>query len=253
MKRAGTRASRVYYNLVVGLGLVTVALAAYRVAGSGVGYQWLILASLTVLTGPLAFPLPGIKAKISLADTLICTNLVFFGPAAGALTAALDGITGSLRCKTKARRLEYLLFNTGVMTLSAALGGEFFIHALGRAAFQYNPVPSGGTFLASLGLLAAVYYFCNTLLVAAMVALDQGKDVLTVWRNNFTWALVNYVAASAVAGLLALVGDWIVARTMITVVVVLAALYVSIKAYIAKAAEAERTPQSTAAAASQSN
>ena len=250
MKRAGSRASRVYYSLIVGLGLVTVVLAAHLVARTGTGYQWLILASLTVLTGPLALPLPGVKAKISLADTIICTNLVFFGPAAGALTAALDGITGSLRCKTKARRSEYLLFNTGVMTLSAALGGEVFIRVMGRAAFHYNPAASGGTFLVALGLLAAVYYFSNTLLVAAMVALDQGKDVLTVWRNNFTWALVNYVAASAVAGLLALVGDSLMAGTMIAVVVALAALYVSIKAYISKAAEALRTRQSTAATAS---
>ena len=232
---------RVYYSLVVGLGLATIALAAYRVTTTGVGYQWLILASLTVITGPLAIPLPGVKAKISLADTIICTNLVIFGPAAGALTAALDGITGSLRCRTKGRRLEFLLFNTGAMTISAALGGEFFVRALGGAAFHYTPVPSGGTFLATLGLLAAVYYFCNTLMVAAMVALDQGQDMLTVWRKNFTWALVNYVAATAVAGLLAVLGSWTVARTMITVVVVAAVLHVSIKGYVAKAAEAAKT------------
>jgi hypothetical protein len=241
---------RVYYSLVVGLGLVTIALAAYRVATTGVRYQWLILASLTIITGPLAIPLPGVKAKISLADTIICTNIVLFGPAAGALTAALDGITGSLRCKTKARRLEFLLFNTGVMTLSAALGGEVFTRVLGGAAFHANPAASGGTFLVALGLLAVLYYLTNTLVVAAMVALDQGKDVLTVWRNNFTWALVNYVAASAVAGVLVLIGDSTMARTMIAVLVVLAALYVSIKAYIAKAAEADRNQQAVASAVS---
>jgi hypothetical protein len=231
------------------LGLITIGLAAYRVSGTHIGYQWLILASLTIFTGALALPLPGVKAKISLADTIICTNIVLFGPAAGALTAALDGITGSLRCKTKSRRLEFLLFNTAVMTLSATLGGEVFTRVLGGAAFHANPAASSGTFLVALGLLAGVYYLSNTLLVAAMVALDQGKDLLTVWRNNFTWALVNYVAASAMAGVLALIGDSTISRTMIAVVVVLAALYVSIKAYIAKAAEADRNQQAVASAA----
>jgi uncharacterized membrane protein len=249
MKAAVAQVCRVYYNLVVGLGLVTIAFALYRVATNGIGCQWLILASLAILTGVFALPLPGVKAKISLADTVICTNLVLFGPAAGALTAALDGIAGSLRCKTKSRRLEFLLFNTAAMTLSAALGGEAFIRVLGQTAFRYNSVASGGRFLLALGLLALVYYLTNTLSVAAMVALDQGKNVLTVWRNGFLWAMVNYVAASAMAGVLALIGDLITARTLVAVLTVLAPLYVSLKAYVTKAAEAERNQQSSAAAA----
>jgi len=59
------------------LGIGTIAFSLYSVLSKAHGYQWLYLASLTVLTGAFTVKIPGIDSKISIAGTFIFTNLIF--------------------------------------------------------------------------------------------------------------------------------------------------------------------------------
>jgi len=238
MKGSRTDASRLYFGAMVALGAAVIGLAGYRLLSGGTGYQWLILASLTVVTGSFALKIPGINSRISIGDTLICTNLVLFGPAAGTLTAVLDGVFGSLRCKTKSRRLEFALFNASSMAISASLGGLVFTQVVGKSLFSRDPVTPVSTFLPALALMALVYYLANSVFVAAIVALEQQQNVFSVWRDKFIWPIVNYIAAAAVAGLLAQNEGSITALLVLTILAVLAAIYVSSKSYVDTAEEA---------------
>ena len=238
MKGSRTDASRLYFGAMVALGAAVIGLAGYRLLSGGTGYQWLILASLTVVTGSFALKIPGINSRISIGDTLICTNLVLFGPAAGTLTAVLDGVFGSLRCKTKSRRLEFALFNASSMAISASLGGLVFTQVVGKSLFSRDPVTPVSTFLPALALMALVYYLANSVFVAAIVALEQHENVFSVWRDKFIWPIVNYIAAAAVAGLLAQNEGSITALLVLTILMVLAAIYVSSKSYVDTAEEA---------------
>src|SRR5437867_4115216 len=114
------------------LGIAIIALCAIRLSDGSTSFQWIILASLTVLTGSFTVKIPGIHSKISVADTFVFTNIILFGPAAGAITAALDGLMGSVRMSPSTRRLGYMLFNMTAMALSAFAGAEVFFGLLGR-------------------------------------------------------------------------------------------------------------------------
>jgi HD-GYP domain-containing protein (c-di-GMP phosphodiesterase class II) len=222
---------------MVALGLTACGIAAWNLLSGNTAYQWLILASLTIVTGSLTIKLPGVNSKISLSDTLICINLVLFGPAAGTITAALDGIFGSLRAKTASRRLEFALFNASSMALSACLGGLAFWTLVGKPLYR-DPITPIGSLLPALALLALVYYFANSTFVATIVALEQHVNVFSVWREKFLFAIVNYIAAASVAGLLAQTEGSITALMVLTILTALAAIYVSSKSYADTAGDA---------------
>ncbi len=238
MKGSQTTASRIYFWAMVALGLAVCGIAAWNLLSGNLAYQWLILAALTIVTGSFTIKLPGVDSKISLSDTLICVNLVLFGPAAGTITAALDGIFGSLRAKTASRRLEFALFNASSMALSACLGGLAFSTLIGKPMLYRDPITPIGSLLPALALLALVYYFANSTFVATIVALEQHLNVFSVWRDKFLFAIVNYIAAASVAGLLAQTEGSITALMVLTILTALAAIYVSSKSFADTAGDA---------------
>jgi uncharacterized membrane protein len=60
------------------------------------------MAVLAGIVATFALKIPGINSKISVADIFIFINVIFFGPPAGCLSAAIEGLAGSIRCSTSA-------------------------------------------------------------------------------------------------------------------------------------------------------
>lgn len=216
----------VYRFAIVALGLGAILFSGYRIFQQTMGLQWLVLASLALLTGSFTIRIPGINSKISVAETFIITNLLLFGPAIGCITAALDGLLGSLRCKTAARRRQCLLFNTAVMALSAFAGGEVFYAMIGRSQPYGTAMTAIDQMLLPLAALALVYYLVNTLAVAAMVGLDSRQNIYSIWRRNFLWLSANYVTAAVTAGLLVLNARSITPAVLVTVLAIIVSSYV---------------------------
>jgi hypothetical protein len=223
--------------------MVAIGLAGYRVVLSSLGYQWLVLASLTILTGPLAVRIPGHRAKISVAETIIITNLLLFGPAIGCLTAGLDGLMGSLRCKSKSRRLEFMLFNVAVMGLSAYLAGEAFSALVAKTSLNGASGLAFENVLIPLGMLTLVYYLINTLTVAAVIGLDHRQNIYRIWKENFLWSAANYVTAAVTAGLLALITRSITPAVLATVLAILISSFFACRNYLGKVAHGMQYPE----------
>lgn len=80
-----------YLAVVAALGAAAVGLSLYRVVSGG-GYQWILLAYGTVLTGTLTIVIPGVNSKLSVSDAFVFINTILFGTAAGVLTAAAMAI-----------------------------------------------------------------------------------------------------------------------------------------------------------------
>jgi diguanylate cyclase (GGDEF)-like protein/putative nucleotidyltransferase with HDIG domain len=196
-------AYRSFFLSVVTLGLGFTAISCYQTAAHELGYQWLILASLTVITGSFTVRIPGVNSKVSVADTFIFTNIVLFGPAAGTVTAALDGLAGSIRAKTTSRRLEFTLFNTANMALSAQLAGVAFYGILGKGPlYGIGPVRLRDV-LIPMAILGLVHYISNSGAVAVMVALETRSNLYRIWRDSFLWTSIAYLSCASVSVLIA--------------------------------------------------
>lgn len=227
---------RMFLCSVVLLGLGVYAFSLYRVFQNHLGYEWIILASLTLLTASFTLKIPGTISKISVAEIFIVINLLLFGPAVGCITAGLDGLLGSIRCKTRSRRLQFMLFNMAVMGLSAFGAGEAFTLVARRPLLFRAEGATLEEILVPLACLALVYYLINTLAVAAVIGLDSQQSIYQVWRKNFLWLSPNFAMAAITAGLLVLATPSITPAVVATILAILVSSYFTCRNYLLKAA-----------------
>jgi uncharacterized membrane protein len=214
------------YNSVIGaLGAAAVAFSIYRVVLDGVSYQWIILAYLTVLTGTFTTAIPGVNSKFSVSDTFIFLNTILFGTAAGVLTGALDALVGSLRCRTTAQRKRVLPFNTAVLGLSVFAAGQLFFKMLGQGPLTQGAFVPLSKLALPLIVSALVYYLCNSMLVAGMLAVNSGNSLFRLWRTGMAKTLGITLAGAAAGALLAFSVRSITPLTLLIVVSILVSIY----------------------------
>jgi len=227
----------IYLCLVEALGLGIIALSWYLLYRQGTGFEWVLLAVLAVLSGSLTVKIPGINSKVSVADAFIFANIVLYGPAVGAITAILDGLMVPNKSKSFKRKLNYKLFNVGVMALSAFLGGQAFSLLYGRVSPHVGPLPTLNQLFPPLIILATVYYLVNTGCVAAIVALEANKHVYEIWRDRFRWIAINYYTAALISGLLAFDRSSITPMVLACIGFILLVVHLSERGYVKKFAE----------------
>lgn len=228
-----------YYYLygVTVLGFAVILLSTVQVFRPQVPLEWIIVASLTILTGSFTVKIPGLNSKVSVADTFIFANMILFGVAAGTITATLDGFMGSLRSQTGGRRLEYMLFNVGATALSAYLAGATFFAVIGQGPLFRGQPPTLWAILVSVVLMALVHYLANSGSVAAMVALDSRQNIYAIWREGFLWTSITSLTGASVAGLIALNVNAITPAVIGIIAPTVLIIYFTYKTYLEKVEE----------------
>jgi len=224
-----------YAMIILGLGVL--AYSILRVFYLDIGLQWLILALITVLTSSHSIKIPSINAKISIGDTLYFTNVLLFGVPAGVITAALDGLAGSLRSQTRTRRLRYMLFNVAAMACSAHLAGSLFFKISGIGPLFGG---FGGSFidlLIPLSILGFSHYLFNSGSVAIIVALEKRQSLFFIWKDGFLWTSITYFAGVAAASFIALTFGDVTPKVLGVAIPVLLAVYFTYKTYLKKVDE----------------
>jgi len=224
------------YSIEV-LGLAVFGYSIIRVMGGDAGYQWLIPAVLTVLTGAFTVNIPGVNSKISVADTFVFTNMMLFGPAAGTITAALDGFMASVRFKSSSRRMRATPFNMAAMALSAFVAGQVFFVLLERDPLFRGPAVGLREIFFPMVALALVYYLCNSGTVAVIAALDFRKNIYRFWRENFLFTSLTYFTGASVASLIAINFSSITPAMLVIIIPILLVTYFTNKTHLDKIEE----------------
>jgi uncharacterized membrane protein len=226
-----------FHYFMVALGLGFIALLLQDTFGTRVHYQWMILAVLAVLGGFITVKIPGIKIKFSLADTFVFANIILFGPIIGAVTAAIDGLVGSLRCKSKSRRMEFTLFNLAATTIPAYIAGEIFVRILAQQPISQNLGMISAAAFFPVMVLAISYYLLNSTCVAIIVALQAERDLAQVWRENLLWGLIPPIACALAAVFIAAGIRAMTPLTAAAMLIMLAAIYLTFRASVEKVAQ----------------
>jgi len=216
---------KIYFFSTAALGFVLMAFCYYQTLLSGLDTRWMVLAALTLMVASFTLKIPGLNSKISVADTFIMINLIFFGPAVGCITAALEAFAGSLRSSTVSRRLEFTLFNMGNGAICAYLSGLIYFQVLGSAPLCQAPTIAVADLLVAAVILALAYYLLNSGTVALMLALESRKGFCGIWRANFLLYSLNYFASAFGAALIALNGNLITLINLLAAGLVVTILY----------------------------
>jgi hypothetical protein len=103
-----------------------------------------------------------------------------------------------------------------------------------------------------LTVSAAVFFVVNTVPVAIIISLTEGRNVLKVWTNIFHFSFPYFVASGAIAGVVLAASERIGWQVPLFVLPVMFGMYHSYKRYFATNSEATQARPARAQAASAS-
>jgi putative nucleotidyltransferase with HDIG domain len=192
---------RTYVIGVIVAGMIAVAASFNDMLAHPVGYQWFILAALTVISGSATVRLPSIPASLSVSETFVFTSVLMFGASAGTLTVALDGLIISFWLSGPRKEVHRVLFNMAAPALSIWVASQLFFYLAGIRPLSQNAAAIQD-FLLPLLVFTVLYFGLNSWLIAFAVALETSSSPLLIWRNNFVWLSLNFLCGASVAALL---------------------------------------------------
>jgi putative nucleotidyltransferase with HDIG domain len=198
--RAGnplSRQARTYIAAIAAIGLPVAAYCAYALVHQGVRPEFFLLAILTLVSGRFTLKIPSVEAYCSPSEMFTFTNVLLFGPEAGAITLAADSLLLAWQRKLTAAQT---LFNFANLALSVWVAGTLFfrIAEIDHPLFAADILPSAGL-IVPLAVLAAAYYLVNSGLTATAIAFARRRSVVSVWREHFLWLGPGYAAGVCVA------------------------------------------------------
>jgi len=230
---------RGFVSLVILLGLLVILESVLQLYRAPIGPQWLLLASLTLISGSACVRLRHSGVTISISEVFVFSAVLLYGPAAGTLTVALDSLVISFWIARRRPEIERALFNVAVPALSAWCSAHLFFWTSGIAPLSEQPA-SINEILPSLVLFAVTYFLLNSSLIAIRIAFNRHDNALAVWRQSFMWLSLNYFCGASVAVLVVGNNRTIDLRFVGIVVPVLLVLYFTFKTSMERVEDAYR-------------
>ncbi len=196
-----TPRGQLYILVVAVAGLLVVGHCITMLLANPIGWEWVVLAGLTLLSGFFTVRVPSFQARISVSETFVFTSVLLFGTCAGTLTVALDTLVAALSSRRRAREPLRVLFNLASASLSIWIASHAFyawsgIEPLSNAATK---VPE---LLWPLVGMTLIHFLLNSGMVAAALATERKENAFTIWRQIFPWLSINYFGGASVAALL---------------------------------------------------
>ena len=176
-----------------------------------IGWNWTVLALLTLLSGSATVSLPSMPATVSVSETFVFTSVILFGSSAGTVTVALDAAIISFWSYRKGQPVYKILFNVCALPLTIWLASHLFfaltqLNAGGRPEaglplFRNSSPVTIGELLGPLFVFTVVYFGLNSWIITFAIALERQLSPLPVWRDNFARLSLNYFGGASVAAL----------------------------------------------------
>jgi len=127
--------------------------------------------------------------------------VLLYGPAAGTLIVALDGLVMSFWIAKRVRTPHRALFNMAAPAVSAWCSAHIFFYLTGIPPLNTAPT-SLDHVLPGLVVFATTYFGLNSWLITIAIAAHTASSAVKVWRDNFVWLSINYFFGASVAVLL---------------------------------------------------
>ncbi len=222
--------TRLFVLTVTALGAVAVAQALRTVQPASIDPVMLgilvVLAAVSQRVQIILFR----SSAISVSIAAVIAAYVLFGTPFAVLVALVEALVNSF---TPSRKPAVkVAFNAGSLALSAFAAGSAYTLVGG----QLRPTDIAGTLVAVL-VSGAVYFLVNTFLTASVIALSERQSLVAIWKTNYAWMPVNFLATAAQGAALAMASQALGVFGVAMFTLPLAVAWYSFKLYIAKSTE----------------
>ena len=197
-RRPLPRAGSLYVAGVVAAGAVVVVFSAWDLWSGDVDALWYLLAALTLLSGSATVRLPSVPATISISETFVFTAVLLYGPPAGAVIVALDGLIISFWFNRGRRDLRRFAFNMAAPALSIWIAATLYFALPGISPLAASPVEIQ-QLIPALGLFTLCHFLLNSWLIALAVSFETGRKPFDIWHHDFLWLSLNYFGGASVS------------------------------------------------------
>ncbi len=229
----------IYITAVVALGGWLLGRALLELAAHPPGATWLALLALAALASSFTVKLPSLPAKLSASEAFVYSTVLLFGPAAGAVTVAVDALVITFWMDRRQKSISRVLFNATAPVIAITAGGAVFFHT---SSLEVTGVR--GAEISSIAgpalLMCLTYFVCNALLVAGVIAIHQGSVALRQWRRNLGAMSLNYLVAGSIALFVVAYIDQVNVAAIAIVGPVLLISYATFKTSIGRVEDANR-------------
>src|SRR5205809_4059412 len=216
-----------YVGIIVS-GEAIIAYSVFDLIAHPVGLQWLILVALTVASGWATLRIPAMPISFSISDTFNIAASLLFGPAAGAITAAIDGLVLSYRMENFQRSIDRVIFNMAAPAIAIWVAAHVFF------AIEGNHPPLDGPaaalrLLATLLLFGSLVFGLNGGIVAVVVSFERRVPMLNIWREHLSGVWITYFGGIFGAMLVMLLARFSTLETLILILPLPIILYVTFR------------------------
>jgi diguanylate cyclase (GGDEF)-like protein/putative nucleotidyltransferase with HDIG domain len=182
--------------VIAGAGCLVAAALQLRLEHAGLFVMLLALAIATS-TAKIELPLGRSQSNLSLSHAVNFWALFALGPAP---TACIASVAAWAQCTLRGGErnpLHRIVFSIASLTLTVSVAG------LPLGVIMGTDVSSVAALARAAAIVAPLYFFVNTALVAAAIALSTRQPVARVWHHNFLWSAPSYLAGAALAAVAA--------------------------------------------------
>ncbi len=178
--------------VVAGAGGLVAAALQLRLEHAGL-FAMLLGLAIATSAAKIQLPLGRSQSNLSLSHVVNFWALFALGSAEAVCIATVSAWAQCTLRVNGNNPLHRVLFSIGSLTLTVKVA------SLPLALMMGTDAPSLATLVRTAAVVAPLYFFVNTALVAGAIALSTRQPVSRVWHRNFLWSAPSYLAGAALA------------------------------------------------------
>jgi hypothetical protein len=220
--------ARIFIALIVLSGLAVLGSALIHASSTNV-VRLLSFVVIACLAARLKVKLPGLTGNMSVNLPFILVAVAEMNAAEALIVACLSTAVQCLPAAQKKFNAVQALFNFSNMALAVALTRLLFLQSALSASITSRAL--------LLAIAAAGFFLVNTLPVAIVISLTEGKNAFRTWAGIFQLSFPYFVASAGIAGcvLTLSASSWLIP---VAVLPVMLGIFLSYRRYFAVTASA---------------
>jgi diguanylate cyclase (GGDEF)-like protein/putative nucleotidyltransferase with HDIG domain len=215
--------AKFYIGLVVGLGLLSFVLGVFNWHSKDT-FQFVCYLLIAALCSGLKVSLPSITGTMSVTSLFLLISLVQLSES----ETLVIGFVGTLiQCVWKPKfpiRVIRVGFSLAATCLSIVMARRLF-------EFHFDGALDNVQLLRVLAT-ACAYFFVNTCLVAAVIALTEIRPISRVWLECYFWCFPYYICGAAIAWFATILDEYMDWEGSLVLIPIVYIIYHAYKAYL---------------------